>query len=400
MNNSIDIVVVDKKWQYPAITEKHAYEKVKQLVPYVRNIVYFAFPWATLIDLLDNGKPEAKELLDDLSKCKNELKKYSSVLTVCQHIRMLKHKELFESVGVTNIFWSHATKSCNRIEKNSIDLHPFPLYPTKIENLNISHNNKKYLFSFIGAKANKWYLTESRNKIVQYLSHVKKAFVKSRDKWHYNDIVYEHQIHKNCHSNQQQSTEKEKENEYLNVLNNSVFSLCPGGTGPNSIRLWESIEMGVIPVILSDSYLPPGDNQLWVKATISCTETDLGIQTLPNRLSKLAENEDEVAAYLKHLRQLKQLYGKDVFVTGIIEKCCDLRQKDGYSFYDYIIENSTASCDKRSHQVAMLSYLSDLLLEDEKPVRNAEIAGVLTDDIGKNLKKHHKNVVNCIEGIN
>ena len=36
-----------------------------------------------------------------------------------------------------------------------------------------------------------------------------------------------------------------------------VFSLCPEGAGPNTLRVWESLAVGAIPVILVDGWLPP-----------------------------------------------------------------------------------------------------------------------------------------------
>jgi predicted transcriptional regulator len=36
-------------------------------------------------------------------------------------------------------------------------------------------------------------------------------------------------------------------------MQETVFCLCPSGSGPNSIRLWEAIEFGCVPVILSDT---------------------------------------------------------------------------------------------------------------------------------------------------
>ena len=37
------------------------------------------------------------------------------------------------------------------------------------------------------------------------------------------------------------------------LLLNSKYTLCPSGSGPNSIRLWESLACGSIPIILSDT---------------------------------------------------------------------------------------------------------------------------------------------------
>ena len=39
---------------------------------------------------------------------------------------------------------------------------------------------------------------------------------------------------------------------YSEILGNTKYSLCPRGTGPSTIRLWESLAMGSVPVIVSD----------------------------------------------------------------------------------------------------------------------------------------------------
>jgi hypothetical protein len=68
-----------------------------------------------------------------------------------------------------------------------------------------------------------------------------------KPKWHYEDNVYGNdktaRFSEDCY--------------YKQMLMDSKFSLCPLGTGPNSIRLWESLSFGSIPVILSDKLILP-----------------------------------------------------------------------------------------------------------------------------------------------
>jgi hypothetical protein len=44
---------------------------------------------------------------------------------------------------------------------------------------------------------------------------------------------------------------------YVKIAQESCFALCPRGDGLASIRLFEMMEMGICPVILSDGWLPP-----------------------------------------------------------------------------------------------------------------------------------------------
>ena len=55
----------------------------------------------------------------------------------------------------------------------------------------------------------------------------------------------------------------------------SRYSLCPSGAGPNSIRLWESLAVGAIPIILADTLELP-EHEDWDKAVLRVPEKDLG----------------------------------------------------------------------------------------------------------------------------
>jgi hypothetical protein len=46
---------------------------------------------------------------------------------------------------------------------------------------------------------------------------------------------------------------KKRTNIYNDILIKSRYSLCPSGSGPNSIRFWESLAVGSIPVLLADT---------------------------------------------------------------------------------------------------------------------------------------------------
>ena len=58
------------------------------------------------------------------------------------------------------------------------------------------------------------------------------------------------------------------------VLLRSKFSLCPSGSGPNSIRLWESLALGSIPVLLADTLELP-NHKLWDNAIVTILEKDI-----------------------------------------------------------------------------------------------------------------------------
>ena len=305
------IVSVDRYWQTPAATEKHAFERVKLFHDdSYRNVVYLAFPWATLFDLHDRNRGAVYEKLkSSLQQLKADVSNYSRVVTVCQHIRLERHKAFLIEAGVTDVFWSH----CERGAKiRHLTVYPFPLYPV-MQSQAKEVSERKYLASFLGAKANQYYMTPTRNALASVFESVSDVFIELKESWHFNDAVYKSQI-------QQEHFEVipvSSDERYKNYLNDSVFALCPSGTGPNSIRLWEAIHAGVIPVVLADSYLPPGNIDLWYEACVFCNESELN--RLPETLAELQSNPELLAAKLAALKQIKFLYGNENFVADIIE---------------------------------------------------------------------------------
>jgi hypothetical protein len=65
---------------------------------------------------------------------------------------------------------------------------------------------------------------------------------------------------------------------YAQELINSKFVLCPGGISPSSIRLYETMKMGRVPVILSDDWVPP-EGPAWQDFSIRVAESR--VQELP-----------------------------------------------------------------------------------------------------------------------
>lgn len=312
------ILAYDADWQYPAITEQHAFSQAMKLLPEVPGVLYFAFPWATLIDLLNAKKIDAQRYRDILAIAKSILKKYRYIVTVCQHIHMLRYPDLFTDLGITHVFWTHAVRGQEYMPGSSrVKILPFPLYPVQaVEIPQMAKSNKKYLYSFVGAKASKWYLTQSRNLILDYLAGDKRGLVIGRDQWHYQKIVYEHQIQEKNDA-KQELVNGSASSEFQKVLEQSIFSLCPSGSGPNSIRLWESIGYGSIPVVLADTYLPPGNLALWEEATVSCAERVEDIRKLPDQLEALARDTGLLERKRHAMRQLWTMYGPECFIYDI-----------------------------------------------------------------------------------
>ncbi|WP_411816550.1 exostosin family protein [Hyphococcus sp. DH-69] len=355
------IIAFDDKWQFPAITEKHAYEKIREWMPKNATITYFAFPWATLIDKANNNADDAPAIENEALKLAKKISPPGrTVVTVCQHILMKDFLDIFKKCGITDIFWTHETKDgLPEKTRNGINIHPFPLYPVQVGDNEASERERDFLFSFIGAKSNQWYLTDTRLHIIDMLSDDPRGLVIGREDWHYNKIVYSHQV-KSEHADPTGLIDLDHSELFKATLNRSIFSLCPSGSGPNSIRLWESIASGAIPVIMADTYLPPGNMDLWKEAAIVVEETPEAIAALPDQLAALSKDEHFIANKRKAMRQLLLLYGADTFV---------------YDVQDCVL--------KHEQKVASKRYISELPLD----LKNLNECGRLGFEKGDNASK-------------
>jgi len=79
--------------------------------------------------------------------------------------------------------------------------------------------------------------------------------------------------------------------------------LCPSGSGPNSIRLWESLAAGAIPVVLADTLELPA-HPLWKDAVVFLPEAELG-----NLKAVLDEHEPKETTMRQNCLRLYEHFG-------------------------------------------------------------------------------------------
>ena len=106
---------------------------------------------------------------------------------------------------------------------------------------------------------------------------------------------------------------------YAATLQNSCFALCPSGSGPNSIRLWEALGYGSIPVILSDELQLPGPTDLWQAAAVVVPETQAAVAALPEQLEALVSDHQRLETMQQAGQQLWRRYGLDGFVSDVVD---------------------------------------------------------------------------------
>lgn len=323
------ILAHDADWQFPAITEQHACRQAQVLLPRAPGVTYLGFAWATLIDRMKNDRPDTAALRGALEALTAPIPSGARVVTVCQHIHLDAVADLMERVGVTDVFWSHARRGETMM--GGLAVHPFPLYPVQRAGAapdEAEEGGREHLFSFVGARANEWYMSEVRDWILDELVEHPRGVIRGRDSWHYNRIVYDFQINREAGEGDA-LIEEDASADFRSIMRDSVFALCPSGSGPNSIRLWEALGAGTIPVILSEDWAPPGDEALWKAAAVFCDETREAVCDLPARLETLAADPGALAALRHAGRQLWMKYGPETFIYDIQRLYLDYSVQEG-----------------------------------------------------------------------
>ena len=249
-------------WQTPVATEYSAYNYLKSRLP----CNYFAFPWATLIDEPWVRKTNLRVLLEEHLR-DSPLSPPSC--TVVQHIRYKTLLPTFDALNIRTVFASHCTEAEQAdFASKGIRLYPFSLFPVQAsKGALVPFQERAYLASFVGQTNHKGFPSSLRETLVSTFSAHSDCFVKSRSQWHYQEVVFK--------GKGLEAIQTENEDEYRRVLQCSKLSLCPAGTGPNSIRIWESMSYGAIPVVLADALVLPPLHRSWNDAILVWKEEDL-----------------------------------------------------------------------------------------------------------------------------
>lgn len=316
-------------WQYPVKTEEEFYNQNKD------NPNFCGIPWATIID----KNIETNSLLKFLL----QFMKHKYYYTCCQHIHFRKILPLMKILGIRTVYTPHKEKNEN--ELHGINLLPCPLYAVNFEDNkrnkifieqshNFLNNERNFLYSFMGGYQNN-YLTDVRKNIFT-MKHPENTYIKNTGTWHFNNVVYSTKQNKNTELNIDK-THIDKTEKYNKLLLNSRFSLCPSGSGPNSIRFWESLACGSIPILLADTLELPY-NVNWNDAIIHLEEKN--INNLESILSNISlEREKQMRANcISIYNRLKNNY--IACHQNIIHYCCgsyDIGDFGGVARYDYHI---------------------------------------------------------------
>lgn len=285
------MIAFSKYWQRPAATEEAAYQALNESEE-TRAFDYVGFAWATLFDGLSARTPESKEILQALlAEIQNASAHPSNGrATVAQHIRAADHFDLFRSVGITDVFWSHAVHGQTEID--GIRVHPFPLFPAQAPTYQASSRAaKRYIANFVGAYNPSIYLTNVREVIFRDQGAAPDLNIVKRDGWHFDRAVYDEQISGQSASQAQLAAEAQMKRDYIDAIQKSWFTLCPTGSGPNSIRIFESLSLGSIPIVLTRDLRLVGPADLWERAAIIEDDSEAGYRRGLERARRTTEQE-------------------------------------------------------------------------------------------------------------
>ena len=270
-------------WQFPCRTEGAAWDHHAALDQPGDSgddlHTYLGLPWATWIDKerkqawgADRGHAAGRQWrlvgvrLSGLHQALAGLGMRLRVHTVCQHIYWQDLLPRWRQLGVTDLWLSHCpapgTPAAAEALAAGMQVHPWRLFAVNVEDpartsgllLGRDAAERPLLASFVGAHADH-YLSDIRLRL-RALADAPDVVVRVTGRWHFEDLVYRHQVQGEMAT---APVVDESVHGYNALLSDSVFSLCPAGAGANTLRLWESLASGAIPVMLGDwPQLPAG----------------------------------------------------------------------------------------------------------------------------------------------
>jgi hypothetical protein len=318
-------------WQFPARTEAAAFDRHAELPHAVSDgsavHVYLGLPWATWIDRTTRRGTVPVAVEHELLMQRVRIGGFRRVLralgadlrvhTVCQHVGFRPWLPAWRRLGVTDLWLSHAPPVGTRFDAGAPRLHPWHLYAVNVEDagrrqglvVGRDPEARRVLASFVGAH-DAHYLSDTRLRL-RALAGQDGFEIRVTEGWHFEDVVYRRQIDGDGAAPAGGAGAAVER--YNALLSDSVFSLCPAGAGPNTLRLWESLAVGAVPVLLGPAprlpeggTLPPID---WDRIVLRVADEQ--IPDLPRLLSAVPIDE----------RRRRQQLGLQAYAQVRAQRC-------------------------------------------------------------------------------
>lgn len=109
---------------------------------------------------------------------------------------------------------------------------------------------------------------------------------------------------------------------YAELTKASKFVLCPRGVSASSIRLFETMRMGRVPVILSDQWVPPVGPR-WEQFSVQVRERDFA------SIPRILEEREPAAIEMGQVARTEweRWFAEDVLFHQLTELCLDIQRK-------------------------------------------------------------------------
>lgn len=287
-------------WQWPGRTEgaAHALHAALPEARFERDQahVYLGMPWATWLDRRRVDAEQAEAMVEfeiqrvRIRTARRTLAQSGLALrvhSVCQHIEWPALVPLWQRMGMTDLWLSHAPPQ-GTPAPTGLRWHPWRLLAVNVEDpqrraglrFGADWDDKPLLASFVGAHADH-YLSDVRLRLRE-LAAQSDMHIRVSGGWHFENVVYRHQVGGAALA--ESYAIDGTVHDYNRLLSDSRFALCPSGAGPNTLRLWEALAVGSVPVLLGVCpELPEGPD--WDAIVLKVSDAELA--TLPERLRRI-----------------------------------------------------------------------------------------------------------------
>lgn len=259
--NFTDIFPYDK---FPV--EYESYKQLKNL----KNINYIALPWTQMLNSIWLDFPNKKDTSYYFQEVFKTNIEQTNNFTICQHDDYHRLTDVFRHLKINKVF-----TPLHDITFKTQDIDYIPIAFTN--SFNFVKKEKDILFSFVGAPTTHYIRESMRNRVFGP------------------NIIYREGYHVESRSFQDPNFRKKEENEYQDILERSRFSLCPRGSSPSSVRFWESLAAGAIPILISDNWaLPEWD---WKHTIIKIPEhnfENVNYESIKKYLENISKEKEEL----------------------------------------------------------------------------------------------------------
>lgn len=251
-------------------TEETMFNNLEKIDTISDEYILCELPLTHMINTMGVGgtQNEINKTMNDVSQ------KYGSAIKkifICQHIL------------VSNLRFDNNSIVCTPHASLDDDFISIPHFPVNV-NESFKREKREMLFSFLGST--------TTHEIRRGLS-----------------IIYPN----NCFSSNHHwgldhvlQANMDFRERYQKMLGNSIFSICPRGTGISSVRLFESIAMNAIPVIVANGYKPPLHEIInWKEIAVFVPENK--IRDIGKMLSE-GFSDDRIKGMQNKLQEVYEMY--------------------------------------------------------------------------------------------